>query len=145
MLLKTQPKPRTVLVLLGALVTAVFCACSKAPPGAPNYKEVALQFAQALAERDYDAAYALTSREYRSQTSLEQMQADFETIVPLDWGPVEPVEAAMALKIWPGKQANDLGWVYVSIGGEVYSEALVAVVTSEEGQPKVRAVEFGRP
>jgi hypothetical protein len=46
---------------------------------------------------------------------------------------------------WPDKQPADLGWAYVSIGGDVYSEAVTVVVTSEEGTPRVRAVEFGRP
>jgi len=46
---------------------------------------------------------------------------------------------------WPGKQPADIGWAYVSIGGEVYSEAITVVVTSESGEAKIREVEFGRP
>ena len=33
----------------------------------------------------------------------------------------------------------------MSVGGDVYSEAVTVVVTREEGGLKVRAVEFGRP
>jgi hypothetical protein len=46
---------------------------------------------------------------------------------------------------WPDKRASDLLWVYVSIGGDVYSEGLVAVLTSEDDEPRIREVEFGRP
>lgn len=46
---------------------------------------------------------------------------------------------------WPGKRPEDLGWIYVSIGGAFYSEAITVVVTSESGEAKIREVEFGRP
>jgi hypothetical protein len=46
---------------------------------------------------------------------------------------------------WPGKQPADLGWAFVSIGGDVYSEAVIVVVTSENGEARIREVEFGRP
>lgn len=37
------------------------------------------------------------------------------------------------------------GWVYVSIGGDVYSEAVTVVVTMDDESLRVRDVEFGRP
>jgi hypothetical protein len=77
--------------------------------------------------------------------SLEQVQSAFETIIPTDWGTVEPIEVAQTLRDWPSKEDSDLGWVYVSLGGDVYSEAVVVVVTLEDGEPRVRDVEFGRP
>ena len=46
---------------------------------------------------------------------------------------------------WPAKQPSDVGWAYVGIGGELYSEAVIVVVTSENGEAKIREVEFGRP
>ncbi len=82
---------------------------------AGDYKEVALAFTKALANRDYGAAYALTSTEYRNSTSLEATQAAFETIVPIDWTHVGPVEVGETMEDWPGKQPSDVGWVYVSV------------------------------
>jgi hypothetical protein len=46
---------------------------------------------------------------------------------------------------WPGRQPSDAGWAYVSVGGDVYSEAITVVVTREGGVLRVRTVEFGRP
>jgi len=112
---------------------------------AENYKEVALAFTKALAARDYDAAYALTSRNYRESTNLKAMQAAFEEIVPFDWGTVGSIEPVQTMDVWPGREPSDAGWVYVSIGGDVYSEAVTLVVTLEEGELRVRTVEFGRP
>ena len=110
-----------------------------------DFKEFALKFTKTLTDRDYSTAYAMTSSEYRNRANLDQMKAEFEAIVPPDWGTMGPIEIGETLKDWPGKQPSDLGWVYVSIGGDVYSEAVTVVITLEKGDPKVREVEFGRP
>jgi hypothetical protein len=112
---------------------------------AREYKQVALEFTRALASRNYPAAYAMTSRRYRSRVSLEQMRALFEQIVPQDWGTVGPIEVGETMEQWPGKQPPDVGWAYVSIGGDVYSEAVTVVLTQENSEMKVGEVEFGRP
>jgi hypothetical protein len=112
---------------------------------AGDYKRVGLAFAKALASRDYDVAYAMTSRDYRDRTSLKALQAAFERIVPVDWKTVGPIEVGKTMEDWPGRELSDVGWAYVSVGGDLYSEAVTVVVTREEGELKVRTVEFGRP
>ena len=113
--------------------------------GASDYQQIALEFAKLLAKREYPKAYEMMSRGYRERTTAEQLRASFETIVPDDWGSTGPIEVGQTMTRWPGKQAADLGWVYVSIGGDVYSEAITVVVTSESGIARIRDVEFGRP
>ena len=112
---------------------------------ASDYRQVALEFAKALATRQYASAYAMTSREYQQESTLDQLRANFEAIVPSDWGAADPIEVGQTMTEWPGLRPSDLGWVYVSIGGEVYSEALTVVVTLDDGAARIRAVEFGRP
>ena len=112
---------------------------------AGDYKNVALGFTNALATRNYGAAYALTSSEYRDGTSVEDMQAAFEAIVPTDWKTIGPVELGGTIEDWPGRKPADVGWAYVSVGGDAYSEAVTVVVTLEAGALRVRTVEFGRP
>ena len=112
---------------------------------AGDFRQVALAFTKALAARDYDAAYALTSRAYRNSASLKDMADEFETIVPTDWQTVGPIDVGETMADWPGREPSDAGWVYVSVGGDVYSEAVTVVVTREEGELRVRVVEFGRP
>jgi hypothetical protein len=114
------------------------------PKGTPS-EAVALEFARALASRDYQAAYGMISNEFRSGFTCGDMQADFEAIVPSDWGPVDPIEIGSTMDAWPGKLANDIEWVYVGIGGDMYSEAVVVVVTEEDGALRIREVEWGRP
>lgn len=111
----------------------------------PDYQQFALDFAQALAARDYKTAYAMTSESYRERTTVEQLRVAFEFIVPLDWGRIGPIEIGQTMTRWPGKQSSDIGWAYVSIGGDVYSEALIVVVTLDQGVAKIREVELGRP
>jgi hypothetical protein len=110
-----------------------------------NAKECAMQFGNLLAMRKYADAYEMTSKDYRRRTSLEEMQEQFENIVPIDWGPIDPIEAGRTMNDWRGKEPSDLMWVYVSLGGDVYSEAVTVIIAQEDGSLKVREVEFGRP
>ncbi len=112
---------------------------------AGDYKKVALDFTNALAARNYAGACALTSKEYRDRTSVEVMQTAFEAIVPTDWKTTGPVEVGETMEDGPGRKPSDVGWAYVSVGGDAYSEAVTVVVTLEEDALKVRTVEFGRP
>jgi len=112
--------------------------------GTPS-EVLALEFSRALACRDYRAAYNMTSGEFKSKFSCEEMQGDFELIIPADWGPADPIEIGTTMDDWPGKRANDIEWMYVGIGGDVYSEAIVVVITDEDGVLRVRDVEWGRP
>jgi hypothetical protein len=105
----------------------------------------ALSFTRHLVDRAYDQAYAMTTATYRAGVTLERMKEDFEAMIPLDWGAADPIETVQTMDDWPDKRASDRLWVYVSIGGDVYSEGLVAVVACEEDEPRIRAVEFGRP
>jgi hypothetical protein len=112
---------------------------------AADYKKVALDFTNALAARNYVAAYALTSNEYRNSTSVVAMKSAFEAIVPTGWKTIGPIEIGETMNDWPGRKPSDVGWAYVSVGGDVYSEAVIVVVTLEKDALKVRTAEFGRP
>jgi hypothetical protein len=132
------------------VMVIVLAGCSKEEPKMPSgntsdYRQTALEFAKSLAARDYRKAYSMTAREYRKRTTAEQLRTAFETIVPNDWGPMGLIEVGQTMENWPGKQPTDIGWAYVSIGGDVYSEAISVVVTSENGEAKIREIEFGRP
>lgn len=106
---------------------------------------LAIEFVRELTRREYVAAYGMTSSEFKSESSCEELQKDFESIVPTDWGSIDPIEIVTMMDDWPGKRENDINWVYVGIGGEVYSEAVVVVITEENGILRVREAEWGRP
>jgi hypothetical protein len=112
---------------------------------APDYSSVGLTFASALASGDYPTAYAMTSRDYQRNTTLDEMRTAFEAIVRPDWRTIGPVAVGHTMETWPAKQPSDVGWVYINIGGDAYSEAVTVIVMEEAGTLKVRTVEFGRP
>ena len=142
---------RTIKIFLVVVVIAgATKGCSEQEASMPeassiDFKEVALQFTKALTDRDYLKAYAMMSTEYRNQANVDQLQSEFEAIVPPDWGTMGPIEIGATLEDWPDRQPSDFGWVYVSIGGDVYSEGVTVVVMSENGDARIRKVEFGRP
>ena len=83
-----------------------------------DVEEISLKFTKALADRDYATAYSMTSEEFRSQYSMDQLREDFENIVPTDWGPVGPIGVGEVMQEWPVQKASDVAWVYVYIGGD---------------------------
>lgn len=109
-----------------------------------HQKNFTAKFAKKLASRDYVSAYAMTSSNYQHSTTLEEMSDKFEMIMTPDLNNGKIIVGEY-MESWPSKQAGELGWVYVSIGGDIYSEAIVVVVCSEDDQLKINAVEFGRP
>jgi len=108
-------------------------------------EELVIEFTRALARRDYEAAFDMTSSGFESANSIENLRNGFEMIVPLDWGNIDPIEIGTTLDDWPEKRANDINWVYVVIGGDVYSEAVIVVVSEESEILRIRKVEWGRP
>jgi hypothetical protein len=102
-------------------------------------KTVALEFARSLAARDYAQAYSMLSLNAQSRMSLDAMREQFEAMIPLDWGDVDPVELEEN-PAWDGL------FIYVVLGGPVYSEAIIiSSFASEVGKARVETFEFGRP
>ena len=102
-------------------------------------KTLALEFARSLATRDYAQAYSMLSLNAQSQMTLDVMREQFEAMIPPDWGDVNPIELEE-------NPAWDEIFIYVVLGGPVYSEAItISSFASDEGIAKVETFEFGRP
>ena len=103
----------------------------------PTQKTLALDFARALVRGDYPAAHAMCSRRLQARLDITALREQFERMIPLDWGPVDPIEL---------EDRDEWPFVYVVLGGDVYSEAIIIEsFTLEDGQARIDAVEFGRP
>lgn len=107
--------------------------------------KLALEFTHLLTQRQYDKAYMLTTRNYQDRVSLEKFGGDFEAIIPLDWGATGPIAVGDTTAEWPGKKSSELMMLYVSVGGELYSEAVNIIISCEGNSLKINSVEFGRP
>ena len=115
------------------------------PSASTEYRDVALEFTMRLAERDYHGAYELLDDDLQRMMTKDELAESFEEIVPTDWvfDGIEVMD--QELDNWPGRQADDAGWAYVSIGGDVYSEGVTVIVTGSNGDLRIREIEFGRP
>ena len=102
--------------------------------------KVALAFAKALVSGDYSKAYSLIA--LPEKINLEQ---DFTEMIEYGEGPVNHIELMNEMDSWPGKQQDDLGWVYVALSGENFSEAVSVVVSKVKGAIKITEIEWGRP
>ena len=100
-------------------------------------KTRAMEFARALSRREYDEAYAMCSQELRSRIEVGTLRKEFEEMIPLDWGEIDPIEL---------EESCDYPFIYVVLGGDLYSEAMIIDSFSvENGQVKVDRYQFGRP
>jgi len=103
----------------------------------PEQKNAALSFARYLAKRDYTSALALCSEDIASRTDAEALADDFESVVPPDWGEIDPIEAV---------ENEALPFLYVVLGGDVISEAIVIdSFVIEDGQTRIASFQLGRP
>ena len=58
----------------------------------PTQKTLALDFARALVRGDYPAAHAMCSRRLQARLDTTALREQFERMIPLDWGQVDPIE-----------------------------------------------------
>jgi len=121
------------------------CSQQESSMSLQDAKDTALKFSNFMASRNYSDAYEMTSNVFKENFNLLELQATFEDMIPIDWGEVNPIEIGETMMEWPAKESSDIAWVYVILGGDVYSEALTLIVTDENGSIKIRDIEFGRP
>jgi hypothetical protein len=148
-------KIRNLLIFFMQLIMLVALTnCSKEEPSeksgmasisSDEYNTLALEFTRALAMWDYPKAYAMTSKEHQSRITLDEMKRSFEAIISDDWGTIGAIDVQDTMTEWPDKRPSDLVWIYVSIGGDGYSEAVTTLITLEGNTPKIREIEYGRP
>jgi len=100
-------------------------------------KALALAFARVLSQRDYTAAHEMLSAGQKRNLYADKLGEAFEGIIPLDWGIVDPIEIY---------GDDSLPFLYVVLGGEVYSEVIIInEIISEDGLNKISDFQFGRP
>ncbi len=106
---------------------------------------IAKQFADALAAENYEGAYALLSTKARTELPAAELRKQYKAMTGYGSGPATHIEVMQEFTSWPDKQKDDVGWVYVAIAGESFSEAVTLVIAREGNQEVIRSVEWGRP
>lgn len=104
-----------------------------------THKTAALTFARALAAKDYAKAYAMLSAGAQSRMTLDQFREAVDRMLPPEFGDVDLIE------IQEVPEVADM-FVYVVLGGDVYSEAImVEAFAAEGGTQKIERFTLGRP
>jgi hypothetical protein len=104
-------------------------------------------FAERLADGDFEGARTMLA-ESLAGTGAGELRDAFEQMTMFDEVPQdEPVDiiVMMAQDNMPSLEPGDLGWIYVAITGTEFNEALTLIVTEEEGEARIRDIEWGRP
>ena len=130
--------------------------------------ELALDFVEALTQRKYDVAIAMTSPDFTEEggipLNLDALRERFEMIVPTDWVFVDmdaiyaadPPPEHLRAKHVRGPLAimeaetdwvedPDVAFMYVSIADNAEGEGISAFVARDESGLKIREIMFGRP
>ena len=113
-----------------------------------SHDKIAVEFASALVDGDYDRAHALLAPELRAQLTPAVLQENLYAMFR-EYSDSEPTEVffdeQFSMTDWPAKEPKDVGWTYVSISGDDFSEAVTVVVADLNGELLIRSVEWGRP
>ena len=109
-------------------------------PSETEHGKLALEFANALVKGDYSLAQSLIH--INEEVNLE---AEFMEMIEYGDGPVTCVELMNEKVSWSARQEDDIGWAYVALAGEGFSEAVSVVVSKRNGSVKITDIEWGRP
>jgi hypothetical protein len=111
------------------------------------YAQLAVRFANALVAGDFAYAHTLQSAELRPDLTPDRLREAFERMTEYGDSPPTDVELIITMEQWqlPEQRPMDLGWAYVAIAGDGYSEAVTVIVEAAAGQPAIRHLEWGRP
>lgn len=106
---------------------------------------IAAAFANALVAGNFDQAHGMLSSAAKSEWDPARLRSTFLQMVEYFESPPSFVQLMEVMTEWPDKQPLDVGWAYAAIAGEVGSEAVTVIVSSENGAPVIRSIEWGRP
>ncbi|MEM7712188.1 MAG: hypothetical protein AAF349_01110 [Cyanobacteria bacterium P01_A01_bin.68] len=102
-------------------------------------------FANALVAGEYDVAYNMLSTSLQAELSSPELKESFESMIRYGRSAPNYVEVMSVLNDWSDKQPSDIGWAYVAICGDGFSEAVSVVVTQEETKTVISDIDWGRP
>ena len=130
---------------LACLVGIALLTRSCWQPSSTTQGRVALEFARALDAGRYEDAHRLLAADLARELTPAKLKENYEGMIAYGPGPARSVVLLFALGYRPDSRPEDIGWAYVAIVGDDFSEAVTVVVSREDGRPVVREIEWGRP
>lgn len=110
-----------------------------------RYKQLGYSFVKYLTTGDYEKAFDMLETNYKKQWSSSLLKERYEKMINYGEGPATNVEVVESMNDWPERKDGDIGWVYVAIEGSSFAEAVTVITSNEDGNYKIRDIEWGRP
>jgi len=112
------------------------------------HAKVAVAFASALVDGDFERAHALLAPALQQQFTPDALRENFvDMFRGYARGNAKSVtfDEQFSFENWPAKLPGDLGWAYVGIIGDDFVEGVAVTVADVEGRQLIRHIEWGRP
>jgi hypothetical protein len=135
-------KPHKFILLA---LTLIFLSCSRKPDMTQSHVILAEKFAHALVDGRFDDAHDFFTIDQKKLLPVAALKKDYEDMISYGTGGEKHVEVMQTLDDWPDKKNDDVGWVYVAILGDDFSEAVSVVVKKGASGLAIRSIELGRP
>jgi len=109
--------------------------------------QLAQRFGDLIAREDYESAHKLLTKEAQRIHTVQDMKRCSEGMRKYAPGPFRNflVMEEFMLEEWPAKQDGDVASIYISLEGENFCEAVSVIVTQEDGDLRLRDLQWGRP
>jgi hypothetical protein len=109
--------------------------------------DIARQFGEHVAADEFESAHALLTLDAQKRHWPDVMRSAVKRMTAYADGPIRRVEVLdeFTLHEWPAKQPDDIAWVYVSLEGDDFNEAVSVVLTQTTDGIRIRQLEWGRP
>lgn len=109
--------------------------------------QLAQRFGDLIAREDYESAYKLLTKQAQTLRTVQEMKRTSEGMRSYAPGPFRNflVMEEFMLEDWPAKQEGDVASIYISLEGDNFCEAVSVIVTQEDGDLRIRDLEWGRP
>ena len=138
------------LMAILAMGLAAFSCSFKADRDEP-YVQFADRFAHALAEGRFEDANSMLTDDQRPMLTAAELQKAYKQMLEYtgkkfdSHDTITTIEPITSMTDWPDKRIGDVGWVYVAMSGDGFSEAVTVVVARSRNDLGIRSIEWGRP
>jgi|ERR1051326_8457972 hypothetical protein len=109
--------------------------------------ELAQRFGELLSIGDYESAQSLLTKETQAVNSPAYLKRNSEGMHRYAPGPITNVQTIEEgfLEDWPDKQSADVACIYVALAGNNFNEAVYLTLAQEDGELRIRDIQWGRP
>lgn len=109
--------------------------------------QLAQLFGEFIAKEDYAAAHGLLTRQGQAAWPVTEMKRRSESMRKYAPGPFTDMEVMdeFMFEDWPAMQDGDVASIYIALSGNNFCEAVSVIVAQEDGDLRIRDLEWGRP